>query len=134
MSIPVPPALPTWADVVAIAVGAAGVSPAGIVGDAAAFDAMPTATKEAILDEAIALCNPISWAEKRNFGIVYLAAHLAKLGLLRGGGFVTQEAVGQESRGYAFPIGIKGSLGLTAYGLEYKRLIKLLPTALGAVF
>ncbi len=63
----------------------------------------------------------------------YLAAHLGTLALLGGAGHVTEEAVGQLSRKYATILGIKGSLGLTSYGAEYWRLVRLLPTALGLV-
>jgi hypothetical protein len=114
-------AAPTWADVVAIAPG-----------DAAAFTLLPGPTQAAFLAQATALCNPGAWGALLNFGIVYLAAHFAKLGMMRTG-MVTQEALGQMSRSYATPQAVKGSLGLTVYGSEYKRLIGLLPTSLGAV-
>lgn len=115
--------MPTWADVVAIAPG-----------DTAAFNAIPVAAQNAILAYATAQCNPTAWGALLNNGIVYLAAHLAKLGLMRGSGQVTSESVGQMSRAYATVQGLKGSLGLTAYGAEYYRLVRLLPTRLGAVF
>jgi hypothetical protein len=116
-------AMPSWADVVAIAPG-----------DAAAFTAMDPAAQAALLGYATAQCNPGAWGALLNNGIVYLAAHLAKLGLLRGAGQVTEESVGQLSRSYATMQGLKGSLGMTSYGAEYRRLLKLLPTALGAVY
>lgn len=118
-------ALPVWTDVVAIG--------GDTKGDGPAFAALSNAAQTAYLSTAIALCNAAAWGTLLNIGIVYLAAHLAKLGLLKGTGAVTQEALGQMSRSYAQVQGLKGSLGLTSYGAEYKRLIGLLPTSIGAV-
>lgn len=114
-------ALPVWADVVAIAPG-----------DAVAFTALDPTVQAALLGYAVAMCAPSAWGALLNMGIVYLAAHLAKLGLMRTG-MVTQESLGQMARQYAVPQGLKGSLGLTVYGSEYARLIRLLPTSIGAV-
>lgn len=125
MAIPTPPAPPTWPDVVAIG--------GDTKGDGPAFLALSATAQGTYLGVATALCAPSAWGALLNFGIVYLAAHLAKLGLLRGTGAVTQEALGQMSRSYATVQGLKGSLGLTSYGAEYARMIKLLPTAIGAV-
>lgn len=120
-------ALPEWADVVAIApeLGALKVDGTPVIGPP---------SQDALLAIAIAQCNAASWATLLNAGIIYLAAHLGTLARTRGGGMVTQESVGQLQRAYATPQGIKGSLGLTSYGAEYKRLLKLLPGAIGAVY
>lgn len=115
--------MPTWADVVNIAPG-----------DAAAFNAMDPAAQAAILAYATAQCNPGAWGALLNNGIVYLAAHLAKMGLMRGAGPLTAESVGAFSRSYGTIQGLKGSLAVTSYGAEYRRLLRLLPTALGAVY
>lgn len=112
--------LPEWLDVVAIAPG-----------DSAAFTAMDPAAQAAILASAISQCAPSAWGARLNLGIVYLAAHLAKLGLMRYG-MVTMERVGDLQRQYAAPIGLKGSLGMTVYGAEFSRLVKTIPTAIGA--
>jgi hypothetical protein len=117
-------ALPTWQDVLNIAPG-----------DAAAFSdpRTPVAAQVAILAIATSLCAPSAWGAQLNIGIVYMAAHLAKLGQLRGTGAVTQEAVGQLSRQYQTVQGVKGSLGLTSYGAMWSMLARMLPTAIGAV-
>lgn len=115
-------AAPIWQDVINIAPG-----------DAAAFTALPVGSQTAFLAMATAVTAASSWGALQNQGIVYLAAHLAKLGLLKGAGAVTEEQVGQMSRTYATVQGLKGSLGLTSYGAEYARLIRLLPTAIGAI-
>lgn len=112
-------ALPTWTDVIAIA-------PELTVTD-------PT-SQDAFLGYAIGQCNATAWGALLNNGIVYLCAHMATLARLRGAGMVTFEQVGEMSREYAKPLWLKSSLGLTVYGIEYYRLIRLLPTALGAVF
>lgn len=113
---------PTWADVIAIAPG-----------DAAAFANFPSATQAAFLGYATAECDPTAWGTLQFRAIVYLAAHLAKLGLLRGGGMITSESLGPAARAYLAPQGIKGSLGLTAYGAEYDALLRMTPAALGFV-
>jgi len=108
-----------WANVVAIAPELATTS---------------SATQTAILGAVGRQVGPKRWGARQPDGQAYLAAHLATLARLRGSGMVTQEAVDRLSRSYFLPNWLKSSLGLTAYGMEYKRLIRLLPTVLGAVF
>lgn len=114
-------ATPTWQDVIDIAPG-----------DAVAFGAMPTNTQNAFMAIATAQMNVAAWGQLYNAGFVYLCAHLAKLGLLRGSGPITSETLDRMSRTYGTVQGIKGSLGLTSYGAEYLRLIRLLPSSIGA--
>ncbi len=73
------------------------------------------------------------WGDLYDQGSMYLAAHLGKLGLLRGSGQITSEQLGQESRAYAQVRGIDGSLGLTSYGAEYLELLKMLPSSVGTL-
>jgi hypothetical protein len=123
-------ALPVWQDVINIAPG-----------DAAAFGdptKFPVATQNALLGYVTARLDPDTWGTLLNNGIVYLTAHLAKLGLLRGAGAVTQEAVGQLSRSYLAPKGAGGSrayasLELTSYGLEFMSLLSETQAILGDV-
>ena len=111
----------TWADVTAIA---------------PELSTSPLATQTAILAIVDLQVNALAWRTLVDVGKSYLAAHLATLaarGASGAAGAVTSEAVGQLSRGYASPIGIKGSLGLTSYGCEYARLLALLPQSIGFV-
>lgn len=97
----------------------------------------PAGTQTALLNmvNSVLISDEI-WGDAAlaNLGRQYLAAHLGTLAFNAGGGAVTDETVGQLSRSYATPLGLKGSLGLTSYGAEYTRLTRLLPTVLGAVY
>jgi hypothetical protein len=120
----------TWQDVINIAPG-----------DAAAFSDVtkfPVTTQDALIGYVTARLNPDVWGTSLNNATVYLVAHLAKLGMLRGAGAVTQEAVGQLSRTYLAPKGVGGSvayasLELTAYGLEFLSLLSETQAVLGDV-
>ncbi len=79
------------------------------------------------------VADPEIWGSYLDDGAVYLAAHLATLSKAKGKGPVTAEAVGQVSRSYASLLQF-GRLGLTSYGVEYERLVRLTPAALGEVF
>ena len=114
-------AAPVWQDVVNIA-------PA----DAVAFAALSTNVQNAFLAIVTSQMNVAAWGTLYNSGFVYLAAHLAKIGLLGGSGAITAETLDRMSRTYATVQGIKGSLGLTSYGAEYQRLVRLLPIFVGA--
>lgn len=118
---------PTWADVIAIAPG-----------DAVAFTALPTASQDAFLNYAIGQLDPDNWGGFLFQATCYLAAHYAKLGLSRGAGPVTQEAVGQMSRSYAPMKGTGESIAYaafeqTSYGLQYLELLSSTVAALGLV-
>jgi Protein of unknown function (DUF4054) len=63
----------------------------------------------------------------------FLAAHIGTLSLNGGTGAVTQEAVGQLSRSYATPSKLENDLDMTSFGLQYRRLSRMLPTVMGLV-
>lgn len=111
-----------WQDVINIAPG-----------DATAFGAIPTASQAALLAVAASQIDPCTWGDLADFGNAYLVAHLAKLGLLRGAGPLTSEKVGDLARSYGTIQGVMGSLGITSYGAEYLRLLRLLPDSIGFV-
>lgn len=113
MSLPI-----TWDDVVAIA------PELSTTGDATRTSILAGVHLQVVTD---------TWGDLDAQGAAYLAAHLATLTKLRGKGPVTAEAEDRLSRSYA-DLTKFGPLGLTAYGVEYERLLYLLPTALGAVF
>lgn len=108
----------TWHNVVAIAPELAAADPAQ--------QAQILATVEREVSDTL-------WGDRANDGRCYLAAHLATLARMKGTGVVTAAGVGPLSRSYATPQGLTGSFGLTSYGAEFKRLIRLLPTTLGIV-
>jgi hypothetical protein len=109
----------TWDDVVAVA---------------PELSATPEESQTALLGYATAQVEPTVWGDLTNNGIVYLAAHLATLARLRGGGMVTSERVGALARTYQTSKAGDGALELTSYGAEYRRLLKLLAVAVGAVY
>lgn len=108
----------TWAEVILVAPELAGLS---------------VNTQNAILANVARQVNATAWGDKANDGMVYLAAHLGTLTKRKGAGPVTMEKLGAMERGYGMIPG-HDALALTAYGVEYERMIKLLPVALGAVF
>lgn len=83
-----------------------------------------TSAQDALLTFASLQVDPCAWGDLADYGVIYLAAHLAKIGLLRGGGAVTEQQVGQMSKSYATVQGITGSLGLTSYGAEFEDLAR----------
>lgn len=98
----------TWSDVTAIA---------------PELSTVPVATQTAILAIVQRQVDDDAWGEFADDGRRYLAAHLASI---RGNeGLVTSESLGAMSRSYALPPGILGSLALSTYGAEYKRLTDL---------
>lgn len=84
----------------------------------------------ALVDRQI---NDTIWGHLADDGRRFLAAHYGTLAQRKGSGFVTSETVGQLSRAYAAPTWLQSSLGLTTYGLEYRRLVRLLPCTIGLV-
>ncbi len=76
-----------------------------------------------------------AWGDLADIGRRYLAAHLGSLYASGGsaGGYVTSESLGPMSRSYGLPTGVQGALATTKYGIEYQRLIQLLPCSLGFV-
>jgi len=94
-----------------------------VVGIAPELVSVETATQTAILAVVSRQIDGDAWGEFADDGAKYLAAHLASI---RGNeGLVTTETLGQMSRSYALPPGIMGSLALSTYGAEYKRLIDI---------
>lgn len=71
------------------------------------------------------------WGDLRDQGACYLAAHLATLAKSRGRGPLASQTVGPLSRSYGGLLQF-GELGLTSYGVEYQRLMRLLASVLGA--
>lgn len=109
----------TWPDVVAIAP------------ELAATD--PTAQTAILAIVSRQVADPDAWGSYFDDAAKYLAAHYGTLSRSRGKGPISDESVGQLSRSYA-PLLQFGMLGQTAYGVEYQRLSRLTPAALGAVF
>lgn len=104
-----------------------------VEGVAPELSTTPTAVQAALLQIVALQIDADTWGALADVGAAYLAAHLATLARLRGSGMITQESVDRLSRSYAQPQWLKSSLGLTAYGAEYERLIHLLPNALWVI-
>lgn len=104
-----------------------------VEGIAPELSVTPTAVQASILVVVGLQINAEVWGALADVGAAYLAAHLATLARLRGGGQVTQESVDRLSRSYANPQWLHSGLGDTAYGREYSRLIHLLPATIGMV-
>lgn len=88
-----------------------------------------TATQNAVLTTVGLQVSEDAWDTLYDIGCAYLAAHLGSVGRRRGAaGSVMSESVGSVSRSYANSVA-QGSaqLGSTSYGVEYERLIGLLP-------
>lgn len=97
-----------WSDVTAIAPN---------------LSVVPVATQNAILLVVDRQVDSDAWGVYAADGQAYLAAHLAYI--RDDEGLVTSETLGQMSRSYAMPPGIKGSLALSTFGAEYLRLMYL---------
>lgn len=89
-------------------------------------------TQALCLDEADREVNPDEWGDGEAIGCANLAAHIATLSRLKGKGPVASESVGSISRSYGSLTSF-GELGTTVYGLEFLRLVRLCPAALGVV-
>lgn len=102
---------------------------------APALSTTALSTQTEILAVVVAQMNASSWGDLYDTGATYLAAHLGTLAArsASGGTGVASETVGPLSRAYTTPQGVYGSLGLTGFGAEYLRLLRLLPTSLGVV-
>lgn len=81
-----------------------------------------------------------NWQELRDIGMTYLALHLATMVKRAmqgngGNGPVTDQAAGGLSQSYAASdmITLAGNLGLTSYGVEYERLLRMTQASLGLV-
>jgi hypothetical protein len=93
------------------------------------LSSVASASQTAILTMVEAQVDTESWGDLYDFGCAYLAAHLATIGRRKGvGGSVSGESVGSVSRQYANSVAAGAAqLGSTSYGVEYERLIGLLP-------
>lgn len=87
---------------------------------------LPTAAQNEILGIVANQVDPETWDVRADDGSKYLAAHLATLWLMKGSGALTGETLGAMSRQYAMPNWLQNSLGLTSYGAEYQRMLRLL--------
>lgn len=77
---------------------------------------------------AVGLQVPVNqWGKLQAQGQAYLAAHLGTLARRRGDGPTTSKSAGGLSQSFASLTAL-GALGMTSYGVEYQRLIRLLPT------
>lgn len=104
-----------WADVTAIA---------------PELSTVGASTQTAILAYANAELDAATWGGRLERGRAYLAAHLATLSRRAGsGGAVVSESVGDVSRAYSTGDALASDLEATAYGKEFRRLIKTLPLA-----
>lgn len=83
----------------------------------------PTGMQNAILNIVANQVDYSVWNEFGDAGSAYLAAHLVAIS--GDEGMVTQESLGAMARSYALPPGIMGSLALSTYGAEYKRLLDI---------
>lgn len=115
----------TWADVLAIAPDLSGVGATTQV-------AIVTDVNAQVVEGQFPSVAAADRARK------YLAAHLAtvsKDGGRGAGGPVQSESMGGVSRSYAVfsPAGADPSLDATAYGKEYRRLLRQLVTRVGVV-
>lgn len=96
--------------------------------------AVPTATQTVLLTIVDLQIDDEAWIDLGDIGRRYLAAHLGALyagGSV--GGYVTMETLGPMSRSYGLPKGVYGALSTTKYGIEYLRLLQLLPCSVGFV-
>ena len=116
MPTPVPPII-TWTDVIAIA---------------AELSSTPVPTQTAILAMVGVQVGAKNWMGLQKFGQQYLAAHLGTLSRKRGEGPTSEKSAGGLSESYQSLLQF-GNLGLSAYGVEYERLLYMTPAALGMV-
>ena len=109
----------TWADVLNVAPELAS-TPAP----------MQTAVLTAVGDQVPLLM----WPQGQANAQAWLAAHLVTISRKRGDGPKTSQSTGPVSQSLASMIQF-GQLGLTSYGVEYQRLVRMNPSvAFGAVF
>lgn len=97
--------------------------------------AVPVGTQTVLLQIVDLQIDDTAWDDLANIGRMFLAAHLGALYMsgTTAPGAILGETLGPMSRVYGLPQGIKGALGTTKYGLEYLRLIELLPGSIGFV-
>jgi hypothetical protein len=95
---------------------------------------VPVATQTVLLAVAERQIDDEAWGDFADDGRRYLTAHLGALYMGgSAGGAVQSESVGPMSRSYMMPVGIRGALSTTKYGVFYLHLISLLPCSLGFV-
>jgi len=68
----------------------------------------------------------VRWHARQATGQAYLAAHLATLTGRRGNGPVSSQSAGGLSQSYVALMEF-GAIGLTSYGVEFARLLNMLP-------
>lgn len=104
-----------WSDVVVIAPELAPV--------------IPTGSQAVFIADAYAQMNPGVWGGYLDIGAKYLTAHLATMSTKRGQAGPSKEKhvdkIGQTNDT------VPGALNSTEYGMEYLRLLNLLPSARG---
>ena len=106
----------TWNDVLSVASG---------------LDSLSSRAQETILDIVSRQVNATAWGDRANDGMIMLAAHLGTVAKRQGvGGPVTSEKLGEMARSYGF-MGGRSALSTTAYGMEFERMVRLLPRAVG---
>lgn len=110
-----------------------GADTGSVVDLAPELSTTPAAAQVTILGSVLRQMDAESWGDLYDDGQRALAAHIATVAKSRGKGPLTNEALGSASRGYASMLASSGLLGTTMYGLEYRRLARLTPAALGAV-
>lgn len=65
------------------------------------------------------------WGDRIDDGKKFLAAHIATIGIKRGGkGEIASETLGPASRSYATLRDINGTLGQSGYGAMYLELVR----------
>lgn len=96
---------------------------------------VPLATQTLLLAMVDAQIDDDEWGTFADYGRRYLAAHLGAQYASGGsvGGQVASETLGPMSRSYTLPAGVQGALSTTKYGIEYQRLLDMLPGSLGFV-
>lgn len=111
----------TWADVVNVAPEA---------------ESAPVMRQNAILT-AVHLevdNDPETWGDRAAAGAALLAAHMNAIAERKGNGPITSTTEDRLSEAYASTVEMGGGLGATAYGVEYLRMLRTLPSTLGAVW
>lgn len=140
-AIPNAPGDVVWQDVINIAPGDA-VAFSDPAGSPPAIPPVPggrisVASQNAILALVGLLVDPCNFGTLTNYAMAYLAAHIAKVGLLRGTGPITSETVDRLTREYATlpqmnSIAYAGD-SITSYGLMYLELLSRTGARFGAV-
>jgi hypothetical protein len=104
-----------------------------VVNVAPELSTVPEPSQTAFLAMAALEVPAYQWGKRILDGQRYLAAHLATISRKRGEGPTTDKSVGQISQGFADMMA-NGPLGTTIYGVEYERLVRILPNvAMGFV-